>query len=64
MMNSERDKAYKNGGWRERYAMDNGKETVVMYGGHKCLEYTYDHNNPYQDANGAMWDIDRQKWIF
>lgn len=61
---NERDKAYKAGGYRERYAMDNGAETEITFGGDRCLKYTYDKNDPYQDANGAIWDIARQKWIY
>lgn len=63
-MNMEREKAYQKGGWRERYAMDKGTETKVVFCGDRCLRYNYDINDPYQDANGAMWDIDRQKWIY
>lgn len=60
----EREAAYASGGYRERYAMDNGTETEIEYGGHNCLKYTYDINDPYQDANGAIWDMDEGKWIY
>ena len=61
---TEREKAYAKGGWRERYAMDKGTESKVVFAGEKCLRYDYDINDPYQDANGAMWSIDRQKWVY
>ena len=60
----EKVKAYEVGGWRERYAMDNGIEVWVEYGGDRCVKFVYDKNDPYQDANGAMWDADRGKWIY
>ena len=59
-----REKAYQQGGFRERYAMDNGTEREVEFGGDRCLRYDYDRNDPYQDANGAMYDIDRGCWIY
>lgn len=61
---NQRNLAYEKGGFRERYAMDNGTEKIVEYGGHKCLRYDYDHNDPYQDANGAMWDMTKGTWIY
>ena len=60
----ETNKAYKAGGWRERYAIDHGTATEIEYGGDKCIRFNYDHNDPYQDANGAIWDVTRQKWIY
>ena len=59
-----REMAYQQGGFRERYAMDNGNEKEVEFGGDTCLRYDYDKNDPYQDANGAMYDIDRGRWIY
>ena len=63
-MNTIREMAYQQGGFRERYAMDNGNEKEVEFGGDRCLRYDYDKNDPYQDANGAMYDIDRGCWIY
>ena len=64
MIFKQRSKAYEAGGFRERYAMDNGTENVIRFNDHVCLRYDYDHNDPYQDANGAMWDTKRQAWIY
>ena len=59
----ELKKAYTVGGWRERYAMENGNKTVVYINGHKCYKYTYSANKEYQDANGATFDTVRGCWI-
>ena len=63
-LEKEKAKAYEAGGWRERYAIDNGVAIIVEYEKDVCMEFVYDKNDPYQDANGAMWDIDRGKWIY
>lgn len=54
--------AYKNGGYRERYAMDNGNKTIVNFGGHKCLKFTLNKNDSYQDANGSLYDTVEKRW--
>ena len=59
----ELKKAYTVGGWRERYAMENGNKTVIYINGHKCYKYTYSANKEYQDANGATFDTVRGCWI-
>lgn len=59
----ELKKAYTVGGWRERYAMENGNKTVVYINGHKCYKYTYSAHKKYQDANGATFDTVRGCWI-
>lgn len=59
----ELKKAYTVGGFRERYAMENGNKTVVYIGGHKCYKYTYAKSREYQDANGATFDTVRGCWI-
>ena len=55
--------AYAVGGWRERYAMENGNKTVIYINGHKCYKYTYSQHREYQDANGATFDTVRGCWI-
>lgn len=55
--------AYKNGGYRERFAMQKGNKTIIYVNGHKCLKFTYDKNLDYQDANGAIYDTVCKKWI-
>lgn len=55
--------AYESGGFRERYAMEHGKETVKFICGHKCLQYAYSPMEEYQDANGATYDTVERRWI-
>lgn len=55
--------AYKNGGYRERYAMENGNKTIVYVDGRKCFKFTYSNKKEYQDANGAIYDTERKSWI-
>lgn len=56
--------AWKKGGYRERYAMENGK----LYShkdsrGHIMWEFTYGTDNEYQDANGATYDLTEGRWV-
>ena len=56
--------AWKKGGYRERYAMENGK----LYShkdsrGHIMWEFTYETDNEYQDANGATYDLTEGRWV-
>ena len=64
MVYTEEAKAYKAAGYRERYAIDHGKAKQSVFGGHTVIRWWYDRNDPYQDANGAMWDVDRQAWVY
>ena len=59
----ELKKAYTVGGFRERYAMENGNKAVIYINGHKCYKYTYSAHKEYQDANGATFDTVRGCWI-
>ena len=59
----ERETAYYLGGWRERYAIENGHGTTVYINGHKCIKYTYSSSKKYQDANGATYDTITKRWI-
>lgn len=56
-------KAYTNGGYRERYAMEHGHKTYILINGHSCIKFTYSRYNEYQDANGATFDTVTQTWI-
>lgn len=51
------------GGFRERYAMNNGRREIVTINGHECYKFTYDTFRKYQDANGATYDTVTKKWI-
>lgn len=55
--------AYENGGYRERYAMENGNKGMLYINGHKCYKYTYSTSKEYQDANGATYDTVTRSWI-
>lgn len=54
--------AYLAGGFRERYAIDNGNKGIRWIDGHKCFRFTYSKNDEYQDANGATWDTVEKRW--
>jgi hypothetical protein len=60
---SEKQAAYNSGGWRERYAMENGNAATVYINGNKCIKYTYSSAATYQDANGATYDTIKKAWI-
>lgn len=55
--------AYNAGGFRERYAMENGNKTVLYINGEKCFKFTYSQHKEYQDANGAIYNTIRKCWI-
>lgn len=59
----EMQNAYKEAGFRERYAMKNGKKSTVYIRGHKCYKFTYSTYDRYQDANGSTYDTVEKKWI-
>ena len=50
-------------GYRERYAIKNGKKNIKYINGHKCYVYTYSDDEEYQDANGATYDTVTKNWI-
>lgn len=59
----EKQIAYNNAGWRERYAMEHGNATTLYINGEKCIKYTYSTTAPYQDANGAIYNTVKKQWI-
>lgn len=55
--------AWMQGGWRERYAMENGNRTIQKDSrGHVFWIYTYDEDRDYQDANGSAYDVTEGRW--
>lgn len=56
-------KAYAAGGWRERYAMEHGNRATIYINGEKCYKFTYSPHMEYQDANGAIFNTARGRWI-
>lgn len=59
----EMQMAYEHGGYRERFAMENGNKTEVRVHGHKCFKFTYSPRKEYQDTNGATYDTVTKSWI-
>ena len=59
----EMREAYNNGGYRERYAMENGNKSVIYVHGQKCYKFTYSTSKEYQDANGATYNTVTKDWI-
>lgn len=59
----EMQQAYSEGGYRERFAIDNGTVRIALICGHKCFKFTYKEDLPYQDANGAIYDTVTKTWI-
>lgn len=55
--------AFTAAGWRERYAMQNGKREYITMNGERVIKFTYSRRAEYQDANGAMYSINRGAWI-
>lgn len=56
-------KAYEMAGYRERYAMDHGTASRKVLNGHTVLVFRYSKYDPYQDANGATYDIVNNSWV-
>lgn len=56
--------AYKNGGFREHFAMENGNKSIVYVNNHKCFKFTYSKDAEYQDANGALYDTIEKRWRY
>lgn len=55
--------AYDKGGYREKYAMDNGNKSVRYENGRELWVFTYSKSTEYQDANGATWDNTEKRWV-
>lgn len=55
--------AYENGGYRERYTMENGRKSIIYVNGHKCFKFTYSKWKDFQDGNGAIFDTVTENWI-
>ena len=56
------------GGVRERYAIKqyldgNGKRTTKHDGEHELWIFKYSADDPYQDANGATYDVTEGRWV-
>lgn len=56
-------KAHQNGGFRERFAMDNGHKQIIFINGEKCYKFTYSSGLKFQAGNGATYNTVRNAWI-
>ena len=54
--------AMQRAGFRERYAMVHGTRQTKTINGHKCWVFTYSDADPYQDGNGATYNITLGRW--
>ncbi len=61
--NIELEKAYDRGGFRERYAMENGNRATIYINGEKFYKWTYSKALEYQDANGATYNTALGSWV-
>ena len=51
-------------GWREKYAIRNGKRTIRKDSrGHEIWRFAYSQDHEYQDANGAEFDATERRWV-
>ena len=48
---------------RERYAIEHGTRTLKYNGDRKLWVFKYSADDPYQDANGATYDVTNGKWV-
>ena len=63
MTRTEKARATAAAGYRERYAMKNGREEHKIVNGHNLYVFRYDSTVDYQDANGATYDATRGAWV-
>ena len=56
-------RAFNSAGWRERYAMNNGKQIYTTINNYKCIVYKYSNKLEYQAGNGATYCITTGAWI-
>lgn len=56
-------KMYEQAGARERYAMENGHSIRFAEGGRRLVRFVYSKYDPYQDANGATYDLEAKRWV-
>lgn len=63
MTTNERKEALESAGYREKYAIENGKEVVFYNRNHRMIEFRYSSDDDYQDANGATYDATEGRWV-
>lgn len=64
-MYCEIDKAKDLAGEREKYAMEHGTKKVNFdrQSGEMSWSWYYSEDDPYQDANGATYSINKHAWV-
>lgn len=64
-MYCEIDRAKDLAGEREKYAMEHGEKKVNFdrRTGEMSWSWVYSKDDPYQDANGATYSINRHAWV-
>lgn len=64
-MYCEIDRAKELAGVREKYAMEHGEKKVNFdkRTGEMSWSWNYSDEDPYQDANGATYSINRHAWV-
>jgi len=63
MTAKEKREATEKAGFREKYAMEHGKESKRTMNGHTLYIFRYSASAEYQDANGATYDATQKAWI-
>lgn len=57
------NEARKTAGYRELYALTYGHGQIIFVNSEKCIRFTYSKDDPYQDANGAIYNTVCKTWI-
>lgn len=64
MMSKTMKIARETAGYRERYALDHyTTKEIRKENGRKLWIFRYSPSDPYQDANGAVFDVKRGAWV-
>lgn len=50
-------------GFRERFAMENGKKEKIIINGVLYYKYTYSEGLEFQDGNGCMFNTKSLEWV-
>jgi hypothetical protein len=58
-------KAYNEGGFRERFAMEHGQRHTFWSVARQAVMwmYKYSSKEEYQDGNGAQYDFTHERWV-
>ena len=56
-------KVLESAGYRELYAVINGEDHWYTENGKEYIKFTYSEDDPYQDANGAIYCVTEGRWV-